>query len=155
MSLHVFVFLLIVCLFLASFAALVPGLVPCSAFQLTRRGQAQQAPPAAAPPRTPLDYPACCYSSPISTGAGPSPLDVASLVRGQKQARSAPSADTLRVLPVPIACARSSGFPMLTFMRLFGDGKHGHTEPLQTFRGSACHTTFCERRSYNHEGAND
>jgi hypothetical protein len=35
---------------------------------------------------------------------------------------------------------------MLTFMRLFGDGKHDHTEPSQTFRCQACHTTFSERR---------
>jgi hypothetical protein len=31
-------------------------------------------------------------------------------------------------------------------MRLFGDGTHGHAEPIQTFRGPACHTTFTARR---------
>jgi hypothetical protein len=31
-------------------------------------------------------------------------------------------------------------------MRLFGDGKHGHAERIQTFRGPACHTTFTARR---------
>src|SRR5438477_9289431 len=35
---------------------------------------------------------------------------------------------------------------MLTFTRLFGDGKHGHAERIQTFRGPACHTTFTARR---------
>jgi transposase-like protein len=35
---------------------------------------------------------------------------------------------------------------MLTFMRLFGDGKHGRAEQIQTFRGPACHTTFTARR---------
>ena len=36
---------------------------------------------------------------------------------------------------------------MLTFMRLFGDGKHGHAEQIQTFRGPACRTTFTSRRN--------
>jgi hypothetical protein len=31
-------------------------------------------------------------------------------------------------------------------MRLFGDGKHGHAERIQTFRGPPCHTTFTARR---------
>jgi len=30
--------------------------------------------------------------------------------------------------------------------RLFGDGKHGHAERIQTFRGPACRTTFSARR---------
>src|SRR5262249_43954275 len=29
--------------------------------------------------------------------------------------------------------------------RLFGDGKHGHGERIQTFRGPACHNTFSAR----------
>jgi transposase-like protein len=29
---------------------------------------------------------------------------------------------------------------------LVGDGKHGHAEQIQTFRGPACHTTFSARR---------
>ncbi len=31
-------------------------------------------------------------------------------------------------------------------MRLFGDGKHGHAERIQTFRCQACRTTFTARR---------
>src|SRR5204862_7698283 len=30
---------------------------------------------------------------------------------------------------------------------LVGDGTHGHTEPIQTFRCQACHTTFTSRRN--------
>jgi IS1 family transposase/transposase-like protein len=30
---------------------------------------------------------------------------------------------------------------------LVGDGKHGHAEPIQTFRGPACHSTFSARRN--------
>jgi hypothetical protein len=36
---------------------------------------------------------------------------------------------------------------MLTCMRLLGDGKHGQTERIQTFRGPACQTTFSARRT--------
>jgi hypothetical protein len=46
MAIDVFVFLLVVCLLLSG-AALAAGLVRASAFLLTRRGQAQQAPPPA------------------------------------------------------------------------------------------------------------
>src|SRR4051794_33609590 len=35
---------------------------------------------------------------------------------------------------------------MLTFMRLFGDGKHGPASRIQTFRCQACRTTFSARR---------
>ncbi len=34
---------------------------------------------------------------------------------------------------------------MPTSTRLFGDGKHGHAEQIQTFRCQACHTTFSAR----------
>jgi hypothetical protein len=36
---------------------------------------------------------------------------------------------------------------MLRSTRLFGDGKHGRTEPIQTFRCQACRTTFTARRN--------
>ena len=36
---------------------------------------------------------------------------------------------------------------MRTFTRLFGDGKHGQAERIQTFRGPACQTTFSSRRN--------
>jgi hypothetical protein len=35
---------------------------------------------------------------------------------------------------------------MPTSTRLFGDGKHGHAEQIQTFRCQACRTTFSARR---------
>jgi hypothetical protein len=145
MSFHVFVFLLIVCLFLAAFAALASGLVPCSAFHLTRRCQAQQAPPAAQAAHSTRLSGLLPFLPHLNRCGSITPAR-ASLARGQKQGRSAPSAYRLPVLPVPIACARTSGLQMLRFMRLFGNGKHGHTEPIQTFRCQACHTTFSERR---------
>ncbi len=36
---------------------------------------------------------------------------------------------------------------MLTSTRLFGDGKHGQTECIQTFRCQACYSTFSARRN--------
>ena len=36
---------------------------------------------------------------------------------------------------------------MLTSTRLFGDGKHGQTECIQTFRCQACYSTFSARRT--------
>jgi IS1 family transposase len=36
---------------------------------------------------------------------------------------------------------------MLPSTRLFGDGKYGHAEQIQTFRGPACRTTFTSRRT--------
>jgi len=36
---------------------------------------------------------------------------------------------------------------MRTSTRLFGDGKHGRAEQIQTFRGPACHTTFSAQRN--------
>ena len=44
LALHGFVFLLVICLLLASFAALASLLVPSSTFLLTRKGQAHDAP---------------------------------------------------------------------------------------------------------------
>jgi hypothetical protein len=35
---------------------------------------------------------------------------------------------------------------MIRSTRLFGDGKHGHAERVQTFRCQACRTTFSARR---------
>src|SRR5690242_18051904 len=35
---------------------------------------------------------------------------------------------------------------MHTSTRLFGDGKHGHAERIQTFRCQACRATFSARR---------
>jgi hypothetical protein len=49
-------------------------------------------------------------------------------------------------LPVPTSSAPTTGSPILIFTRLFGDGKHGRAEQIQTFRGPACRTTFSARR---------
>jgi hypothetical protein len=53
---------------------------------------------------------------------------------------------TPRAWPVPTESVRPSESQTLTFMRLFGDGKHGQAERIQRFRGPACRTTFTARR---------
>src|SRR2546426_2165781 len=50
-------------------------------------------------------------------------------------------------MPIPTESAPTLALPMLTSTRLFGDGKHGQTECIQTFRCQACYSTFSPRRN--------
>jgi len=50
-------------------------------------------------------------------------------------------------MPIPTESAPTLALPMLTSTRLFGDGKHGQTECIQTFRCQACYSTFSARRT--------
>src|SRR2546430_138622 len=50
-------------------------------------------------------------------------------------------------MPIPTESAPTLALPMLTSTRLFGDGKHGQTECIQTFRCQACYSTFSARRN--------
>jgi len=95
-------------------------------------------------PRCPDDCPACRLASPASSAKVPA--DVASLVRGEKPTGSPPLESTPRASLVRTRSARTSATPMLSSTRLFGDGKHGRAEPIQTFRGPACRTPFSARR---------
>src|SRR2546428_13791103 len=45
-------------------------------------------------------------------------------------------------MPIPTESAPTLALPMLTSTRLFGDGKDGQTECIQTFRCQACYSTF-------------
>jgi hypothetical protein len=47
---------------------------------------------------------------------------------------------------VPTRSAPTAGSPMPSSTRLFGDGRHGRAERIQTFRCQACRTTFSARR---------
>ncbi len=64
-----------------------------------------------------------------------------------KAAEERPNGSTPKAMPVPISSARTSASPILASTRLLGDGKHGHAERIQTFRGPACRTTFTSRRN--------
>ena len=50
-------------------------------------------------------------------------------------------------MPIPTESAPTLALPVLTSTRLFGDGKHGQTECIQTFRCQACYSTFSARRN--------
>ena len=147
MALHVFVFvfLLVVCFLLASFAALASGLVPCSAFLLKRGGQAQQASPSAASPRSPDDCPACRLASTALVGGGPAPLPVRPWSE-VKSRRGAPKCIPTEGFACPNRQCSYFGNTDARVHALVGDGKHGRAEQIQTFRCQACRTTFSARR---------
>jgi len=54
---------------------------------------------------------------------------------------------TIRAYPCPNPQCPYSGITDAQIHALVGDGKHGQTERIQTFRGPACHTTFTSRRN--------
>jgi hypothetical protein len=85
-------------------AALASLLASSSAFPFTSRGQAQRAPPSAAPPRCPDDGPACRHASPASSGAGPVPAPVRPW-REMKSRRGAPKRVNTEGEAVPSASA--------------------------------------------------
>src|SRR5215467_8083465 len=83
MSVHVFVFLLVVCLLLSLALLYCLDSFPLRPFASkgAAKGPTVQR---LLKPRSPADCPACHSSSTISAGVGPAPADVASLERGQK-----------------------------------------------------------------------
>lgn len=97
-------------------------------------------------PRCPDDCPACRLASTASSGAEPAHLPVRPWSE-VKSRRGAPK----RVNTAGFACPnRSCPYCGITDDRihaLVGDGKHGRAEPIQTFRGLACRTTFSARRT--------
>ena len=144
MSLHVFVFLLVVCLLLSlallwclNWLRLRPsssrGGAKCSTLLRLLK------------PRTPDDCPACRLASIPSSGGEPAPLPVRPW-REVKSRRGAPK----RVNTDGFACPNRScpyfGITAAQIHALVGDGKHGCAEQIQTFRCQACHTTFSARR---------
>src|SRR5215467_1037007 len=145
MSGHVFVFLLVVCLL----------------FSLARLGCLDGFPfrPSSSPggakrsifhrllkPRTPDDCPACRPAFPVSSAGGPAPAPIRPW-REVKSRRGAPK----RILTEGYACPNQQcayfGITDAHLHALVGDGKHGQAEPIQTFRGPACRTTFTARRN--------
>lgn len=142
MALHVFGFLLAACLLL--FPALLwylrwlhqqPSQSQTGAVRTTVQRLLK--------PRTPLDCPACRLSCAHSSVVGPAPVRP---WREVKSRRGAPK----RVNTDGFACPNQQclyfGITDDHTHALVGDGKHGHAEQIQTFRGLACHTTFTARR---------
>jgi hypothetical protein len=97
-------------------------------------------------PRTPDDCPVCCLASTASSAVEPAPTPIRPWSE-VKSRRGAPK----RVNTEGFACPNHQclyyGIPDAHIHALVGDGKHGRTELIQTFRGPACRTTFTSRRN--------
>jgi IS1 family transposase len=141
MALHVYVFLLVVCLLsLARLGRLDWfDLQPSS----SRGGAKRTALHRLLKPRSPDDCPACRLASTPSSGGEPAP---ARPWREVKSRRGAPK----RVNTEGFACPNQKclyfGITDDQIHALVGDGKHGRAERIQTFRCQACRTTFSARR---------
>jgi len=93
-------------------------------------------------PRTPVDCPVCRLSS-SGVRSVPAPVRPWGEVKSR---RGAPK----RIPTEGFACPNQQclyfGITEAHIHALVGDGKHGRTEPIQTFRCQACRTTFSARR---------
>ena len=142
MTFHLFLFLLVVCLFLT--LALLWRLCwlplqPSHSQTASRRTLVHRL----LKPRTPLDCSLCRLSS-SSVRPAPVPVRPWSEVKSR---RGAPK----RVNTAGFACPNQQcpyyGITDDHIHALVGDGKHGHAERIQTFRCQACRTTFTSRRN--------
>ena len=144
MSLHVFVFLLVVC-FLLSLARLGRfgwfPVRPSSSEGAAKRSRLHRL----FKPRTPDDCPACRRASIASSVGEPIPVPVCPW-REVKRRRGAPKHVNTEGFACPNRLCRYFGNTDASFHALVGDGKHGQTERIQTFRCQACRTTFSARR---------
>lgn len=96
-------------------------------------------------PRTPLDCPACCPSCTPSSDIKPIPTPVRPWCE-VKSRRGAPKRVNTEGFACPNQQCPYAGITDTHIHALVGDGKHGQTEQIQTFRCQACHTTFTARR---------
>jgi hypothetical protein len=141
MALHVFLFLLVVCLLSLALLWRLGWLrLPPSHSQ---GGTIHSRVHRRLLPRTPLDCPACRLASTPSSGAEPTPVRP---WREVKSRRRAPKRANTQGFACPNQQCAYFGITDAHMHALVGDGKHGHAERIQTFRGPACHTTFTARR---------
>src|SRR5215472_10597472 len=142
MALHVFVFLLVVCLllFLALFWRLDWFPLRPSSSGGAKRSSLHRL----LKPRTPDDCPACRLGSSASSTAGPAPLPVGPWSE-VKSRRGAPKRINTQGFACPNRKCRYFGITDASRHALVGDGKHGQAERIQTFRCQACRTTFTSR----------
>src|SRR6266702_8421722 len=140
MSLHVFLFLLVVCLL--SLALL--GRLPWPHLQLShaQAGRRRTLVHRLLKPRTPRDCPLCRL---CSSSVRPAPAPVRPW-REMKSRRGAPKRVNTQGFACPNRNCPYCGITDAHIHALVGDGKHGQAERIQTFRCQACHTTFTARR---------
>ena len=143
MALHVFVFLLVICLLLL--LALLWRLDWFPLQQSSSRGGAKRGTlHRLLKPRTPDDCPACRHASTAPSAAGPAPVRPWCEVKSR---RGAPKRVNTEGFACPNRQCPYFGNTEARVHALVGDGKHGQAEPIQTFRCQACRTTFTSRRN--------
>jgi hypothetical protein len=139
MALHVFLFLLVICLL--SLARLGRhdwlNLPPSH----TRGGVIHSTAQRLLKPRTPDDCPTCRLASTLSPRVEPAPGPVHPWREG-KSRRGAPKRVNTEGFACPNRKCPSFGITDAHMHARVGDGKHGQAERIQTFRYPACHATF-------------
>lgn len=144
MSLHVFVFLLVVCLFLS--LTVLWRLDWLQFRSSSSRGGARRCRlPHQLKPRSPDDCPACRLATTSSSGGRSATAPVRPW-REVKSRRGAPKRIDTEGFACPSPQCTYFGNTEARVHALVGDGKHGRTEPIQTFHCQACRTTFSARR---------
>ena len=144
MAVHVYVFVLVVCLLLS--LARLRRLCWFHLRPSTSRGGAKRsALHRLLKPRCPDDCPACRLASTPSSAGGPAPLPVRPWPE-VKSRRGAPKRIDTEGFACPDSFCPYFRITDAHVHALVGDGKHGRVERIQTFRGPACHTTFSARR---------
>ncbi len=144
MSVHMYVFLLVVSLFLCLALLWRLEWFPLRP-SLPRGGAKHSRLPRVLKPRCPDDCPACRLASTSSSGGESASASVRPW-REVKSRRGAPKRVNTEGYACPNQQCKYLGNTDAHFHALVGDGKHGRAEPIQTFRCQACHTTFSARR---------
>jgi transposase-like protein len=143
MGLYVFLFLLV--FFLLLFLVLLWRLDWLHVRPSSSRGGAKRSTlQRLLKPRCPDDCPACRLASTASSGGGPAPVRPWPEVKSR---RGAPKRIPTDGFACPNPQCSYFGISDVRVHALVGDGRHGQTERIQTFRCQACRTTFSARRS--------
>jgi IS1 family transposase len=142
MALHMFAFLLVVCLLLSLSLLWRLDLFPVRPSS-SGRGSKHTRLHRLLRPRSPEDCPACRHASTASSDVEPASVRP---WREVKSRRGAPK----RIDTAGFACPNQQcayfGITDAHIHALVGDGKHGQADRIQTFRCQACRTTFTARR---------
>jgi len=143
MSLHVFVFLLVVCLLLLARLGRLDWFTfrPSSSRGGVKRSTFHRL----LKPRSPDDCPACRLTSSASSAGEPAPVPVRPWCE-VKSRRGAPKRIDTEGFACPNPQCTYFGKTEAHVHALVGDGKHGRLERIQTLRCQACHSTFTARR---------
>jgi len=144
MSLHVFVFLLVVCLLFSLGLLWRLDWFPVrssSSKGVAKRSRLHRL----LKPRSPDDCPACRLASPPSVSGRPAPAPVRPWSE-VKSRRGAPKRIQTEGFACPNPQCAYFGNRDARVHALVGDGKHGQAEQIQTFRCQKCRTTFSARR---------